>query len=42
MRKKGASKVLLSLIFLLLVILAIALFWFVGKKILERLFLGGL
>lgn len=42
MRKKGISKVLLSLSLLLLALLAVALFYFVGKKILEKLFLGGL
>ena len=41
-RKKGISKVLLSLSLLLLVLLAIALFYFVGKKILVKLFSGGL
>ncbi|MEM5853169.1 MAG: hypothetical protein QXG39_00945 [Candidatus Aenigmatarchaeota archaeon] len=40
MKKKG-SRTLLSLVFILLVLLAIALFYLVGKKILERLFLGG-
>ena len=41
MKKKSNSKVLLSVVFILLVLLAIALFYLVGKRILEKLFLGG-
>jgi|YelNatPaOPRAMG01_1025707.scaffolds.fasta_scaffold54253_3 hypothetical protein len=40
MKKKG-SRVLESVVFILLVLLAIALFYLVGKRILERLFLRG-
>jgi hypothetical protein len=40
MKKKG-SRTLGSIVFLLLVLLAIALFYLVGKRILERLFLRG-
>jgi hypothetical protein len=40
MKKKG-SRTLQSIVFILLVLLAIALFYLVGKRILERLFLRG-
>lgn len=42
MRRKGGSRALLSIVFILLVLLAIALFYLVGKRIIEKLFLGGL
>jgi hypothetical protein len=40
-RKKGISRALLTIVLLLLVSIAIALFILIGKKILDRLFIGG-
>ncbi|MEM5854326.1 MAG: hypothetical protein QW228_08225 [Candidatus Aenigmatarchaeota archaeon] len=42
MREKSSSRTLLSIVFIILVLLAVVLFYLISKRILERLFLRGL
>ena len=42
MKKKGMSRALLSIMFLLLVLLAVALFFLIRNKLLEKIFFGGI
>jgi len=41
MRKKGISRALLTITMIILVLLAIALFWLIGNKLINKIFLGG-
>jgi len=41
MRKKGISGALLTITMIILVLLAIALFWLIGNKVITKIFLGG-
>jgi len=41
MRKKGISRALLTITMIILVLLAIALFWMIGNKIITKIFFGG-
>jgi hypothetical protein len=40
--KKAISRALLTIMLILLVLIAIGLFFIIGKKILENLFVGGI
>ena len=42
MKGRMTGRMIWLIVLLILVLLAIALFWLVGKQIIERLFLGGL